>query len=165
MNRADRQFQNYRMLERVHFNLRHKVAMIVLDLEGHGCHPLIDAGVYRSPAEQLKKFQEGNSKVRYSYHNVTGRSGTPESLAADITDAELRWNSPLSFWLRLASSAQAHQMTSGIYWGLNASRRSELRAIIARRTWNPGNVSIGWDPAHVQVTGISLFAAKRGKRP
>jgi hypothetical protein len=165
MNRDQRQEHNRRMLDLTYFTLRPKFAAVLRDLEAHGLSPLIDAAVWRSPAAQMKKYRDGVSKVKWSFHNATSRGGHPEAMSVDITDADLLWNSPLSFWLRLASSAQAHQLECGIYWGLNASRRSAITAAISTNTWNPGNISIGWDPAHIQVAGISLLSARFGKRP
>jgi hypothetical protein len=153
------------MLQRINPKLRPKISAILTDLEGHGDQPIIDAGVYRSPGEQLAKFRDGYSKIRWSFHNATDRHGKADALAADITDARWGWDSPQSFWLRLAASAQAHGLESGIYWGLRADQRAAITAAIAARNWTPGNISLGWDVAHVQVKGISLRQAKWGARP
>jgi hypothetical protein len=65
----------------------------------------------------------------------------------------------------LAASAQAHNLESGIYWGLRADQRAAITAAIAAQNWQPGNISLGWDTAHIQVKGISLLQAKWGARP
>jgi peptidoglycan L-alanyl-D-glutamate endopeptidase CwlK len=160
-----RHTHNNKMLQRINPRLRPKIAAVISDLEGHGDQPLIDSGVYRSPAEQMQKFRAGFSKVRWSFHNATSKTGAPDSLAVDITDARYGWDSPQSFWLRLAASAQAHGLECGIYWGLKAHQRAAITNAIAAQNWTPGNISLGWDTAHLQVKGISLRQAKWGKRP
>jgi hypothetical protein len=153
------------MLQRIHKPLRPKIIAILLDLEGHGWQPLIDAGVWRSKSDQLKKVRAGYSKVKFSFHNATTRDGAPDALACDITDARHGWDSPKSFWLMLAASAQSHGLTTGIYWGLNAARRRQLQQVIAGRNFQNRDVSLGWDTAHVQPRGITLLSARLGKRP
>lgn len=165
MTSQERTAHNYRMLQLVNPKLRPKVAAVLRDLESHNDQPVIDGRVWRSPAQQLQLYRAGHSKVKYSYHNCTAKNGQPDALAADITDSRWGWDSTISFWLRLAASAQAHQMDSGIYWGLKAHQREVIRQAISKRNWNPGNISRGWDPAHIQVRGISLLAARYGKRP
>ncbi len=165
MTRGERQARNYMLLQRITPGLRLKVQAILRDLEGHDDQPLIDGGVWRSPAEQMQKYKLGYSKVKWSFHNATTRDGKPDALACDITDARFAWESPLSFWLRLAASAQAHGMESGIYWGLKAAQRATIINAIRLRQWTPGNISRGWDPAHIQVKGISLMRARFGARP
>lgn len=145
--------------------MRPKVRAILNDLEAHGWQPIIDPGVHRTPAEQLEKFKAGYSKVKYSYHNVTGKDGTPESLAADIVDVRYAWNSPKSFWLMLAAAAESHGLDSGIYWGLTNAQRQVIHTAIAKRDFNNPKIPLGWDTAHVEVHGISLLAARLGKRP
>lgn len=144
--------------------MRRKVAAIIADLEAHGYQPLIDAQVWRSPAQQAKLKAQGRSKVSYSFHNCTTRAGLPDSLAADITDARYGWESPKAFWLTLAAAAQAHGCTTGIYWGLSVDKRIKIRKAIARRDFN-ALVELGWDTAHVEPSGLTLDEAKAGKRP
>jgi hypothetical protein len=165
MTRGERQARNYLLLQRITPGLRLKIQSILRDLEGHDDQPLIDTGVWRSPAEQMQKYRQGLTRVKWSFHNATSKDGQPDALAADITDSRYAWDSPLSFWLRLAASAQAHQMESGIYWGLNAAQRALISDAIRLRQWTPGNITRGWDPAHVQVKGISLLRARWGTRP
>jgi hypothetical protein len=126
---------------------------------------MIDQGVWRSPAEQLAKFRAGYSKVKWSFHNANNRDGSPGSLAADIIDVRFFWDSPTWFWLMLASSAQSHQLESGIYWGLKAPARAIISNAIAEQDFTRSPLTIGWDPAHVQVKGISILGARLGRRP
>jgi hypothetical protein len=165
MTAQERYALNHARLKLINPVLRIKVAAVLSDLEGHADCPLIDAGVWRSPAEQMAKWRAGVSRIKWSFHNANDRNGRPDALAADITDSRFGWDSPLSFWLRLAASAQAHGMESGIYWGLTAAPRAAISAAITARNWTPGNISRGWDPAHIQVAGISLLRARYGARP
>jgi hypothetical protein len=165
MTAQERHALNHQRLQLINPRLRIKVAAVLSDLEGHGDCPLIDAGVWRSPAEQMAKWRAGVSRIKWSFHNANDKRGRPDALAADITDVRWGWDSPLSFWLRLAASAQAHQMESGIYWGLTGAQRALIGAAITSQNWNPGNISRGWDPAHIQVKGISLLRARYGARP
>lgn len=164
MTTAERNLVNETRLKKISPSIRAKVAAVLTDLEGHGFQPLIDAQVWRSPAEQAALKKKGYSKVSYSFHNCTTKDGRPDSLAADITDARYGWDSPKKFWLMLAASAEAHGLNSGIYWGLPQSKRNEIRKAIKERNFNQ-NLSLGWDVAHVEPKGISILAARLGKRP
>ena len=64
-----------------------RVAMILVDLERQGFRPRIQEA-WRSLERQQALFQSGASKVKFSFHNVTGGHITryPESLAVDIYD-------------------------------------------------------------------------------
>jgi hypothetical protein len=145
--------------------LRGKITAVLLDLEAHNCQPLIDAGVWRSPREQLAKYRAGLSKVKWSFHNANNADGSPGSLAADIVDARFFWDSPSWYWLMLASTAQSHQLESGIHWGLSTGARTMLQNAIAEQDFTRAALTIGWDPAHVQVKGISILGARLGRRP
>jgi hypothetical protein len=164
MNRRQRKALNAERVRKIHPALRPKIMAILSDMEGKGWQPMIDEGVYRTPAEQAEKKRRGLSKVDYSFHNVTGRDGTPEALAADIVDVRYGWNAPSKYWLQLASSAEAHGMQTGIRWGLSTPLRSAINALIRLRDWS-AKYAIGWDAAHVEVKGITLSQAKMGRRP
>jgi hypothetical protein len=165
MTTAERQQTNYKRLQLIHRNLRPKIAAVLTDLEGHNAQPLIDAKVWRRPSEQLALYRQGFSRVKYSFHNCTGKSGSAEALASDIIDARYFWDSPSWFWLKLAASAKAHGLESGIYWGLNTFQRDQITDAITNHDWTRAPLSLGWDVAHVQVKGISLLRAKLGARP
>jgi hypothetical protein len=165
-----RRSNNATRLQELNPYMRPKVAAVVSDLERHGLKPLIDGAIFRTPAEQAALVRKGHSKVLYSYHNANtcdGRarpcSPKADSLAADIVDGQLFWSAGTPFWLKLASSAQSHDLDSGIYWGLSEARRKMLRDVIESKQWN-AQPRLGWDTAHVQVRGLSLVQAKAGKR-
>ena len=161
---AQRKERNEALLLKVYPTLRPKLRAVIADMEGKGWQPCIDPGVYRTPAEQADKVRRGYSKVSYSYHNVTGENGKPESLAADIVDARYGWDAPSNYWLQLASSAQSHGMETGIRWGLTNPKRLIINALIRAKNWS-AKYAMGWDAAHVQCVGISLGQAKAGARP
>lgn len=153
---------NCERLLKVDVSIRKKIKAVLTDLEGHGLKPLIAAEVWRDPALQLKLFKQGRSKLRWGFHCAT-RNGKPASLAADIVDAAKGWNASKEFWLKLAASARAHELQSGVYWGLPQSMRAAIEWAIIHREWK-ANIKIGWDPAHVQVSGLSVRDAMRGAR-
>jgi hypothetical protein len=145
--------------------IRPKIKATLTDMEHHGYRPLIDSGVWRSPAEEAKKKAQGVSQVSFGFHNVTTPDGRPDSLAADITDNRWFWSSPKSFWLTLAGAAESHGLTTGIYWGLSQASRNKIREAIKTRNWN-APVQIGWDAAHVQPAApFTISEARAGKRP
>lgn len=141
-----------------------RVAAVIKDLEGHKYRPLIDAQVYRSAAQQADLVRRGHSKVYYSFHNVTGKTGRPESLAADVVDAAKFWDADRAFWMKLNSSAHAHSSTTGVAWGLSTANRARLAAAIAGKNWDYKGL-LGWDTAHVEPRGLTISQAKKGARP
>lgn len=161
---------NAARLQKLNPYMRPKVRAVLDDLEGHGHRPLIDAAVWRSPAEQAALVRKGHSKVYYSYHTANSCDGKPkpctpkaDSLAADITDVRWFWQSPKPYWIKQARSAEAHNLTTGIMWGLSTTNRAKLRKAIDTRNFNYTG-PLGWDVAHVEIKGVSLNQAKAGKR-
>jgi hypothetical protein len=128
MNDARRTKQNQDMLLKIDRSIRPAVAAVLKDLEKQGQRPLIDGGVWRSPAEQLEKFKHGFSKVRWGFHCATTKDGKPDSLAADIVDANKMWNASREFWLRLGASAVAHNLGWGGFFGLPKHMKDGLTA-------------------------------------
>lgn len=163
MTENERKSANTARLQKVYAPMRPKIEAIIRDLESHGFQPLIDSHVYRTPAEQAQMVKRGVSHVRYSFHNVTGKNGTPEALACDITDARWGWSSPLKYWLMLAASAEAHGLTTGIRWGLSKWDRAQIDKAIKERSWE-SHVRLGWDAAHIEAV-FSLTKARLGFRP
>ena len=58
----------------------------------------------RSPADQLKCFQSGHSKLKYGFHNVT--NGEKESLAVNMLVDDAPLAPSTRYLLRLAAAAQ-----------------------------------------------------------
>jgi hypothetical protein len=165
MTQQQRENLNAARLLKTNEKVRPKFAAIIRDLEAHDWQPLIDAGVWRSASEQAAKVKGGYSKARWSFHNATTPDGKPDALAVDITDARWGWDSPKIFWLMLAASAEAHGLTTGIFWGLNKSRRDAIRKAIKFRDFSNAKISTGWDEAHVEPKNLTLVAARLGARP
>jgi hypothetical protein len=163
LTEAERKARNEELLRECYPTFAAKVAAVIADLEGHGLRPRIQ-DAYRSPEDQLKAYLSGASHVKFGFHNITGKGGKPEALAADILDDDRPLNAPPWFYLMLAASAESHGLITGIRWGLPAAMRRRIDDVIARRDWE-AHVKMGWDPSHVQVAGLSILAAKLGVRP
>jgi len=112
----------------------------------------------------MKAFNSGNSKLKFGFHNVTGANGVKESLAVDMLDDDSPLASRKIYLLQLAEAAEKQGLTTGIRWGLPTNLASTIDQVIAAKSWN-ADVKIGWDPTHVQPTGITSTEAKNGKRP
>ena len=119
---------------------------------------------WRSPDDQLKAFNSGHSKLRFGFHNVTGPNGEKQSLAVDLLDDDHPANEGSGYLLRLAAAAESHGLATGIRWGLPLALRDAIDAAVAARDFG-ARVKIGWDPAHVEATGLTPSDAKRGARP
>lgn len=142
---------------------RVRIAQVITGLEAMGVRPRIQDG-YRSPADQLKAFNTGHSKLKFGFHNVTGANGEKESLAVDMLDDDNPLNMPTSYLLKLTAASEKNGLICGIRWGLPTKLRQAIDAAIALQDWN-APVKVGWDPSHIQPTGITVSEAKNGKRP
>lgn len=165
MTTDERQKLNSQRVQKIHVLLRPNILAILADLEAAGWQPIIDIGVYRTPAEQAQKVAEGVSTVYYSYHNVTDPGGVPAAEAADIVDVRYQWSPPREYWLQLAGAAENQGLETGIYWGLSKASRSAIHSAIAKRAWDT-IVELGWDTAHVQPpqSKFTISEAKNGYR-
>ena len=163
MTDAERHNRNNLRLLQCWPSFARKVKAVLADLEGHGLRPRIQCA-WRSPAAQLKAYQAGNSKLKFGFHNVTSRAGKPEALAVDILDNDHPLEPPTRFLLMLAASSQAHELQSGIRWGLSTAGRKRIDQALAEKRWD-AKVAVGWDPCHVEVTGLTVTRAKAGARP
>ena len=163
MNEAARKARNDQRLKELFPTFRARLERVIAELEGNGLRPRIQDG-WRSPADQLKAFNNGNSKLRFGFHNVTSSSGSAESLAVDMLDDDSPLASRKPYLLQLAAAAEKAGLATGIRWGVPKSLRGAIDAAIAAKDWD-ANVKIGWDPTHVEPTGITVAEAKSGKRP
>ncbi len=163
MTETARTARNRQRLTELYPTMAKKVAAIIKDLEGHQLRPRIQSA-YRSPADQLAAYNAGHSKLKYGFHNVTGPGGEPESLAVDLLDDNHPTNMGSRYLLMVAAAAQAHSCITGIRWGLPAAMAKAIDAAIAAKNWD-APVKVGWDPTHIQPTGLTPQAAKAGKRP
>jgi LysM repeat protein len=132
-------------------------------LEKQGFRPRIQ-DAWRSPEDQLKAFNAGFSKLKFGFHNVTGVGARKESLACDVLDDDHPEAPPTRFLLALALAARAQGLTTGVLWGLPNELVTGVEAALAAKNID-ARVSVGWDPTHTQVTGITPTQAKSGARP
>lgn len=164
MNEEARKKQNQTLLLELFPTLRVRIEKVIADLEAQGLRPRIHTA-WRSPAEQEKKFKEKKSLVRFGFHNVTAANGSREALAVDLVDEVSPVKSGTNYLLHLAAAAESAGLTTGIRWGeLTEKEIQAIDAAIASQDWD-AQVKIGWDPAHVEPTGITIEQAKAGLRP
>ena len=163
MNEAARKQRNQQRLTECFPKFAERVKAVIEDMEGQGFRPRIQ-DAHRTIEDQLKAFNGGFSKVRFGFHNVTGAGGKPEALAVDLLDDDNPLNPKREYLIRLAATAQSHGLQTGIFFGLPQVLRQGLSQAIADQNFS-SSVKIGFDPTHVEVTGISIAEAKAGNRP
>jgi hypothetical protein len=140
-----------------------RVRAVIEDLEARGFRPRIQ-DAHRSIADQLIAFNTGHSKVKFGFHNVTTASGKSEALAVDLLDDDNPLNPPRKYTINLVAAARARGLHSGAFFGLAANLKKGLANAADALDTSPG-VKIGFDPTHIEVTGITIAEAKAGKRP
>ena len=138
------------------------IEKIIVEMEARGFRPRIQ-DAHRSAEAQLEAFNKGNSKLKYGFHNVTGATGTKESLAVDMIDDDSPLASRLTYLLNLAEVARANGVRTGILWGLPKELSLATNAVIANRDFE-SKVKVGWDPTHIEPIGITPQEALAGKR-
>lgn len=163
MTDARRNERNAQRVTELFPAFRARIVKVIAELEEAGLRPRIQ-DAWRSPADQLAAFENGTSKLKFGFHNVTGASGVKESLAVDMLDDDSPLNSRRPYLLQLAAAAQRNGLTTGIRWGLPKALRDVIDDVIATADWNRP-VKIGWDPTHVEPVGITAADAKNGARP
>ena len=163
MEESARRQRNQQRLTECFPKFAQRVAAVIQDMEALGFRPRIQAA-HRTIADQLIAFNGGFSKVRFGFHNVTGANGKAESLAVDLLDDDKPLNPSRKYVILLAATAQAHGLQSGIFFGLPQQLRNGLRNAIRDSNFSTA-VKIGFDPTHIEVSGISIAEAKAGKRP
>lgn len=163
MLEKDRLAKNQQTLTEMYPTVRTRMEAVLKELEGYGLRPRIYES-WRSPADQMEAFRSGRSQLMYGFHNVTGVTGTKEALAADIIDDNNPTSLNLPYILHLIAAAENNDLTTGIYWNLSAEKVAAIHTAIATKNWN-AKVYIGWDPMHVEATGLTTEEAKAGKRP
>ena len=109
------QWPQDKKLQSMHVSLRPKVQAVLDGLKQRGFQPKIFYG-WRSVAVQLQLYNQGNSKVKFSFHNAQRPDGTPNAYAADIVVSRYGWNAQAEssgFWKALGEEAKKQ----GLYWG------------------------------------------------
>ena len=155
--------RNTQRLTELYPGFAQRLRSIVAALEAQGFRPRIQ-DAWRSPADQLKAFNSGNSKLQFGFHNVTGPDGQPESLAVDLLDDDSPLTSRREYLLRLAAAAASAHCQTGVAWGLPPALREAVATAIASGNFT-ANVKIGWDPTHVEPADITVAQARTGARP
>jgi hypothetical protein len=163
MNETARKARNKQRLTECFPKFANRVEAVIKDMEALGFRPRIQ-DAHRTIADQLKAFNGGFSKTKFGFHNITGAGGKPESLAVDLLDDDKPLSPSRKYIILLAGVAQKHGLHSGIFFDLPASLRNGLRKAIADQNFSPA-VKIGFDPTHLEATGLSVADAKAGKRP
>jgi len=106
-----------RKLASLDSGFRSKTIRILNTLKAAGFKPKIYYA-WRSVAVQRVLFDEGNSKVRFSFHNAQFKNGKPRAYAVDIIDKRWAWGATAAdngFWAALGQAAKDEEL----YWGGN----------------------------------------------
>lgn len=167
MKEQDRVARNKERLEQLYPTFRTRVERVIKELEARGYRPRIQ-DAYRSPADQLRAYNSGHSKLKYGFHNVTGTGGKPEALAVDLLDDDNPLNPSKHYLLTLARVAYVAGVTTGIDWGLPAAMRAKLATAVRKGLLSADEAEgfrIGWDPTHIEPMGMTAAQARRGDRP
>ncbi len=163
MLEADRLQRNQTRLQEMYPYFSVRVQALLKELEAAGYRPRIQ-DAWRSPEDQLKAYRSGTSQVQFGFHNVTGANGAKEALAADILDDDHINDTKTHYMLHLAAAAEHNGLTTGVRWGLTDTYSKAIDSAIAAQTWTVP-IHVGWDPLHVEVTGVTIPEAKKGLRP
>ncbi len=141
-----------------------RVVKVIKEMDEAGFRPRIQ-DAHRTIQDQLKAFNAGFSDVKFGFHNVTGANGKPEALAVDMLDDDHPVTAPRKYLIKLASVAQKNGLHSGIFFRLKtAAERKALQDAIDSLNFDP-KIRIGFDPTHLEPTGITIAEAKTGTRP
>jgi len=163
MQEHQRLARNQQRLTECHEVFAEALTGVISDMERLGFRPRIQEA-WRSPEAQLQAVNNGNSELRFGFHNVTGPDGRREALAVDLLEDDAPLEPSRRYVLTLAAVARDHGLETGVLWGLQRATRERLqRAILERDFEAPGK--IGWDPCHIQVTGMTAAQARQGQRP
>ena len=163
MNEVQRKQRNAQRVTELWPSFGNKIKLVIAQLEAQGLRPRIQ-DAWRSPQDQLIAFKTGHSKLKFGFHNVTGADGQKEALAVDMLDDDHAANEGSEYLLHLAAAAESSGLVTGIRWGLPPKLRVAIDLAISNQQWK-APVKIGWDPSHVEPTGITPLQAKLGKRP
>lgn len=163
MKEAARKARNDQRLTELFPTFRARLRRVIVELEDKDIRPRIQ-DAWRSPADQLIAFNNGNSKLKFGFHNVTASDGSPESLAVDMLDDDSPTAPGKPYLLQLAAAAEKAGLVTGIRWGVPKALIGAIDAAIAAKDWN-ANVKIGWDPTHIEPTDVTVAQAKTGDRP
>jgi hypothetical protein len=164
MKEPARQARNQQRLTECFPAFAKLVRAVITDMEAQGFRPRIQ-DAFRTEAQQREDFEKGTSHVLFSFHNVTGAGGRKESLAVDLLDDDHPLKPTRRYLFLLAEAARARGLQTGILFDLKtAAQRKAVNDAIAARDFDSG-VKIGFDPTHIEPTGITIAQARAGRRP
>lgn len=163
MNEAERHERNTQRLRECFPAYAVRLRRVLDRMEAQGFRPRIQDG-WRSIEAQLEAFNTGHSGLRFGFHNVTGPDGSPEALACDVLDEESPTASRPRYLLALTLAARAEGLDTGLLWQLEPDDKARTKAALAAGDID-ASVPIGFDPTHVEVTGLTVKEAKDGRRP
>jgi peptidoglycan L-alanyl-D-glutamate endopeptidase CwlK len=128
--------------ERFHPMFKHRVDLILSDLQRLGWQPVVASGV-RTRAEQVEKVEHGYSRTVDSWH-VLGTSqiisAGPTAIqevhgaAADIVDRRYGWSAPAGnkdflYWKDLGRIAKKHGCEWGGDWKMRDVAHVQMRIV------------------------------------
>jgi len=165
MQEAARLARNKQRLTECFPTFAARAANVIQAMEALGFRPRIQ-DAHRSIADQLQAFESGHSHVQFGFHNATGAGGKPEALAVDLLDDDHPDETvSRKYLITLASLAQKNGLRSGIFFDLKPqSARDELQRAIDDLDFD-SKIRIGFDPTHIETTGVTIAEAQAGKRP
>jgi hypothetical protein len=167
MQEAARKARNQQRLTECFPTFAARVAAVIADMEAQGFRPRIQ-DAHRTIAQQIADFNAGHSTVKFGFHNVTGANGKPESLAVDMLDDDHpTGDPPRKYMITLASVGQKHGLHSGIFFFKHEpppGTRQALQAAVDNLNFDP-HIVIGFDPTHLEATGVTIAQAQAGQRP
>jgi hypothetical protein len=166
MTNGDRHAQNIRMLGQCGLPFAQSVVAVIAGMEKRGWCPRIQCA-WRDPASQMTAFKTHHSELEWGFHNATDGQGRPESLAVDMLDDDHPLSPSVEYCLDLARIARLQGLETGILWDLAPTDRDILDALIRNGGDVPTgvNMKVGFDPTHVEITGVTLQQARAGERP
>lgn len=164
MKEADRLERNKERLTECFPAFAEKVKGVIADMEAQGFRPRIQ-DAFRTKEQQEEDFKKGTSKVKFSFHNITGKDGRKESLAVDLLDDDAPLNPSRRYIILLAEAARARGLRTGILFNLkDDAKRARVEKAIADHDFSD-KIEIGFDPTHIEPTGITIAEAAAGARP
>jgi hypothetical protein len=120
-----RKWAQEKKLQSMHPELRSPVKLVLEGLAKRGFQPTICYG-WRSVSAQLEITKKGHSDVKFSFHNIQKKDGTPDAYAADLVDKRWAWDQAAmahGFWNALGEEAKKQSL----YWA-ETGRKRESRS-------------------------------------
>jgi hypothetical protein len=163
MNEAQRKQRNTERLTECFPTFGRRVAAVITELEDAGLRPRIQ-DTWRSISDQLIAVSTSHAKLKFGFHNVTGTDGEKEALAVDLLDDNAPTGTVNEVSVDGSKAARNNGLQTGILWGLPKKLQQGVDEAIAAGNFD-ARVKVGWDPAHIEPTGITAAEARSGKRP